>query len=247
MCPFYVFLHRSASQLHVDYCKHYVHDALTKCNSSCFHQGVFSEVVGGKRRGPQEDEEGRPKKKKSRQTGKDEEYYIPYRPKDFESERGWGMKHGTWCNIKCDKNVSSVCLNCLLCAARLSLSGEGTAFEQQASSAVLDLMGDEGDRMNQHKNLMKWWRFHFTHPYKSVSLLLFINLFPPDLALESHNLITPSLSFLGTVRGSGSWGTQERRTRRRRLEQMVARSSATRRTRRTCILPTQCHCALIYC
>uniref|UniRef100_A0A667YQG8 RNA helicase n=1 Tax=Myripristis murdjan TaxID=586833 RepID=A0A667YQG8_9TELE len=99
------------------------------CNSLFFHQGVFSEVVGGKRRGPQEDgEEKRPKSKKSRQMGKDEEYYIPYRPKDFNSERG------------------------------LSLGGEGTAFEQQASAAVLDLMGDEGDRLNQHKKMLKWDR-----------------------------------------------------------------------------------------
>lgn len=59
-----------------------------KCNSSFFHQGVFSAVVGGKRRGPREDEGERPKNKKSKQTGKDEEYYIPYRPKDFNSEKG---------------------------------------------------------------------------------------------------------------------------------------------------------------
>uniref|UniRef100_A0AAX7V198 RNA helicase n=2 Tax=Haplochromini TaxID=319058 RepID=A0AAX7V198_ASTCA len=90
--------------------------------------GVFSEVVGGKRRGQQEDGEERPKTKKKRQSGKDEEYYIPYRPKDFDSERG------------------------------LSLGGEGSAFEQQASSAVLDLMGDEGDRLNQQKKMMKWDR-----------------------------------------------------------------------------------------
>ncbi|XP_018540744.1 ATP-dependent RNA helicase DDX54 [Lates calcarifer] len=91
-------------------------------------KGVFSAVVGGKRRGPREDEGERPKNKKSKQTGKDEEYYIPYRPKDFNSEKG------------------------------LSLGGEGTAFEQQASSAVLDLMGDEGDQLNQHKKIMKWDR-----------------------------------------------------------------------------------------
>ncbi|XP_056875212.1 ATP-dependent RNA helicase DDX54 [Takifugu flavidus] len=89
---------------------------------------VFSAVVGGKRRGLRGDREDWPKNKKSRQPGKDEEYYIPYRPKDFNSERG------------------------------LSLSGEGTVFEQQASSAVLDLMGDEGDRLNQHKTIMKWDR-----------------------------------------------------------------------------------------
>ncbi|KAF7665137.1 hypothetical protein LDENG_00153050 [Lucifuga dentata] len=91
-------------------------------------QGVFSKVVGGKKRGLKEGGEEQPKSKKSRQMGKDEEFYIPYRPKDFNSERG------------------------------LSLSGEGTHFEQQASSAVLDLMGDEGDRFNQHKNMMKWDR-----------------------------------------------------------------------------------------
>ncbi|XP_035523875.1 ATP-dependent RNA helicase DDX54 [Morone saxatilis] len=91
-------------------------------------QGVFSEVVGGKRKGLQGDREERPKNKRSKQSGKDEEFYIPYRPKDFNSERG------------------------------LSLGGEGTAFEQQASSAVLDLMGDEGERLNQHKKIMKWDR-----------------------------------------------------------------------------------------
>ncbi|KAM3600399.1 uncharacterized protein V6R79_022731 [Siganus canaliculatus] len=91
-------------------------------------QGVFSAVVGGRKRGMQDYGDKHPKNKKSRPSGKDEEYYIPYRPKDFNSERG------------------------------LSLNGEGTAFEQQASSAVLDLMGDEGDRLNQHKNMMKWDR-----------------------------------------------------------------------------------------
>lgn len=91
-------------------------------------KGVFSAVVGGKKRGQHADGEDHQKNKRSRQSGKDEEYYIPYRPKDFNSERG------------------------------LSLGREGSAFEQQASSAVLDLMGDEGDRLNQHKNMMKWDR-----------------------------------------------------------------------------------------
>uniref|UniRef100_H3CUF9 RNA helicase n=1 Tax=Tetraodon nigroviridis TaxID=99883 RepID=H3CUF9_TETNG len=89
---------------------------------------VFSAVVGGKQRGLQGGRADGQKNKKSRQSGRDEEYYIPYRPKDFNSERG------------------------------LSLSGEGTVFEQQASSAVLDLMGDEGELLNQHKNIMKWDR-----------------------------------------------------------------------------------------
>lgn len=30
------------------------------------------------------------KSKKNRQSARDEEFYIPYRPKDFESERGYG-------------------------------------------------------------------------------------------------------------------------------------------------------------
>lgn len=91
-------------------------------------QGVFSHVVGGRKR-PFQDQYGeKPKYKKSRSAGKDEEYYIPYRPKDFNSERG------------------------------LSLAGEGTSFEQQASTAVLDLMGDEGEQLNQHKHMMKWDR-----------------------------------------------------------------------------------------
>uniref|UniRef100_A0A672Z9C2 RNA helicase n=1 Tax=Sphaeramia orbicularis TaxID=375764 RepID=A0A672Z9C2_9TELE len=91
-------------------------------------KGVFSEVVGGKKRGFQEEVEERPKSKKSRQAGRDEEHYIPYRPKDFNSERG------------------------------LSLGAEGSAFEQQASSAVLDLMGDEGEQLNQHKKILRWDR-----------------------------------------------------------------------------------------
>uniref|UniRef100_A0A3P8Y9Q4 ATP-dependent RNA helicase DDX54 n=1 Tax=Esox lucius TaxID=8010 RepID=A0A3P8Y9Q4_ESOLU len=92
-------------------------------------QGVFSEVVGGKRRKPHGDGENeRPDSKKTKRTGRDEENYIPYRPKDFNSERG------------------------------LTLGAEGTAFEQQASTAVLDLMGDEGERLNQHKHMMKWDR-----------------------------------------------------------------------------------------
>lgn len=90
-------------------------------------QTVFSAVVGGKR--PKHDIDlDRAKVKKSSLSGKDEEFYIPYRPKDFDSERG------------------------------LSLGAEGGSFEQQASSAVLDLMGDESNSLNQHKSLMKWDR-----------------------------------------------------------------------------------------
>uniref|UniRef100_A0A8C7WM86 RNA helicase n=1 Tax=Oryzias sinensis TaxID=183150 RepID=A0A8C7WM86_9TELE len=81
---------------------------------------VFSEVLGGKRKGPQKHEEHLQNKRR-KQTGKDEEYYIPYRPKDFNSEKG------------------------------LSLGGEGSNFEHQASSAVLDLMGDDSNQLNQDR------------------------------------------------------------------------------------------------
>ncbi|XP_051907315.1 ATP-dependent RNA helicase DDX54 [Hippocampus zosterae] len=92
-------------------------------------QTVFCEVIGGKRKANQDEGEARPKNKRGKRVpAKDEEHYIPYRPKDFNSERG------------------------------LSLTGEGSAFEAQASSAVLDLMGDEGDGLNQHKRIMKWDR-----------------------------------------------------------------------------------------
>lgn len=91
-------------------------------------QGVFTNVVSGRKRPLQQENKRKPKNKKMRTTGKDEQFYIPYRPKDFNSERG------------------------------LSLGGEGTSFEQQASTAVLDLMGDEGDQLNQHKSMMKWDR-----------------------------------------------------------------------------------------
>ncbi|XP_012671616.1 ATP-dependent RNA helicase DDX54 [Clupea harengus] len=92
-------------------------------------RGVFAEVVGGKRKKHVEEEDNaNPTSKKNRETGRDEEFYIPYRPKDFDSERG------------------------------LSLTGEGTTFEQQASTAVLDLMGDENKTLDRHKSIMKWDR-----------------------------------------------------------------------------------------
>jgi len=92
-------------------------------------QGVFAEVVGGKRKKPAAGEENAERvSKKNRETGRDEEFYIPYRPKDFDSERG------------------------------LSMTGEGTTFEQQASTAVFDLMGDENATLTQHKSIMRWDR-----------------------------------------------------------------------------------------
>nr|XP_025044447.1 ATP-dependent RNA helicase DDX54 [Pelodiscus sinensis] len=53
---------------------------------------------------------------------------IPYQPKDLESERG------------------------------LSVGGESSAFEQQASGAMLDLLGDETHSMNKSTQLLRWDR-----------------------------------------------------------------------------------------
>ncbi|CAM4657464.1 unnamed protein product [Lepidochelys olivacea] len=89
-------------------------------------QEVFSAVVGRKRKQHQVGEGVR--KKQRYEAQQDEEFYIPYRPKDLESERG------------------------------LSICGEGSAFEQQASGAVLDLLGDETHNMSKTKQLLKWDR-----------------------------------------------------------------------------------------
>ncbi|XP_075754048.1 ATP-dependent RNA helicase DDX54 [Pelodiscus sinensis] len=81
----------------------------------------FASVVGRKRKRQQQ---GEAAAKKPR----DEEFYIPYQPKDLESERG------------------------------LSVGGESSAFEQQASGAVLDLLGDETHSMNKSTQLLRWDR-----------------------------------------------------------------------------------------
>ncbi|KAJ7397172.1 DEAD-box ATP-dependent RNA helicase 29 [Pitangus sulphuratus] len=90
-------------------------------------QDVFSNVVGQKRKRGRGGEDG-PRKKPQQPAQQDTDFYIPYRPKDFESERG------------------------------LSVGGEGSAFEQQAAGAVLDLMGDENHNLNKNKQLLKWVR-----------------------------------------------------------------------------------------
>ncbi|NXF28924.1 DDX54 helicase, partial [Nyctibius bracteatus] len=90
-------------------------------------QDVFSTVVGKKRKRGRGGENGA-KKKPQPLAQHDEDFYIPYRPKDFESERG------------------------------LSVGGEGSPFEQQAAGAVLDLMGDENHNLNKSKQLLKWDR-----------------------------------------------------------------------------------------
>ncbi|NXW23246.1 DDX54 helicase, partial [Circaetus pectoralis] len=90
-------------------------------------QDVFSTVVGQKRKRGRGGEDGS-RKKPQQPAQPDEDFYIPYRPKDFESERG------------------------------LSVGGEGSPFEQQAAGAVLDLMGDENHNLNKSKQLLKWDR-----------------------------------------------------------------------------------------
>ncbi|XP_033924195.1 ATP-dependent RNA helicase DDX54 isoform X2 [Melopsittacus undulatus] len=90
-------------------------------------QDVFSSVLGQKRKQGRGGE-GSPRKKLQQSAQQDKDFYIPYRPKDFESERG------------------------------LSVGGEGSPFEQQAAGAVLDLMGDENHNLNKNKQLLKWDR-----------------------------------------------------------------------------------------
>ncbi|XP_036625149.1 ATP-dependent RNA helicase DDX54 [Trichosurus vulpecula] len=86
---------------------------------------AFTEVLGRKRRRPEAPSQ---KRRKETPQHRDEDFYVPYRPKDFDSERG------------------------------LSIGGEGSAFEQQASSAVLDLMGDESHNLTKGRQLLKWDR-----------------------------------------------------------------------------------------
>ncbi|PNI64539.1 DDX54 isoform 6, partial [Pan troglodytes] len=87
---------------------------------------IFSEVVGRKRQRSGPNRGAKRRREEARQ--RDQEFYIPYRPKDFDSERG------------------------------LSISGEGGAFEQQAAGAVLDLMGDEAQNLTRGRQQLKWDR-----------------------------------------------------------------------------------------
>ncbi|XP_011887706.1 PREDICTED: ATP-dependent RNA helicase DDX54 isoform X2 [Cercocebus atys] len=89
-------------------------------------EDIFSEVMGRKRQrsGPNRGA----KRRREEAWQWDQEFYIPYRPKDFDSERG------------------------------LSISGEGGAFEQQVAGAVLDLMGDEAQNLTRGRQQLKWDR-----------------------------------------------------------------------------------------
>lgn len=89
-------------------------------------EGVFTEVVGQKRPRPGPSQGAKRRRMETRQ--RDQEFYVPYRPKDFDSERG------------------------------LSVSGAGGAFEQQVAGAVLDLMGDEAQNMSRGQQQLKWDR-----------------------------------------------------------------------------------------
>lgn len=51
-------------------------------------QDMFSTMVGRKRKRGQGGEDSGARKKPQQPPQRDEDFYIPYRPKDFESERG---------------------------------------------------------------------------------------------------------------------------------------------------------------
>lgn len=89
-------------------------------------QRVFTEVVGQKR--PQPGPDGGAKRRREEARRQDQEFYVPYRPKDFDSERG------------------------------LSVGSATGAFEQQVAGAVLDLMGDESQNLTQGRQQLKWDR-----------------------------------------------------------------------------------------
>ncbi|XP_069475344.1 ATP-dependent RNA helicase DDX54 [Ambystoma mexicanum] len=88
---------------------------------------VFSAVVGRKRK--PESEGDSILKKSKREEAQDEEFYIPYRPKDFDSERGLTVD-----------------------------AAGGSTFEQQASRAVLDIIGDHTEDMKKNQQVLKWDR-----------------------------------------------------------------------------------------
>ncbi|XP_027432907.2 ATP-dependent RNA helicase DDX54 isoform X1 [Zalophus californianus] len=89
-------------------------------------EDVFTEVMGRKR--PQPGPDRGAKRRREEAWHRDQEFYIPYRPKDFDSERG------------------------------LSVGGDGGAFEQQVAGAVLDLMGDEARNLMRGRQQLKWDR-----------------------------------------------------------------------------------------
>ncbi|XP_032953765.1 ATP-dependent RNA helicase DDX54 [Rhinolophus ferrumequinum] len=89
-------------------------------------EDIFTEVTCRKRQRPGPDRGAKRRKEEARQ--RDQDFYVPYRPKDFDSERG------------------------------LRVGGDGGAFEQQVAGAVLDLMGDEAQNLNRGQQQFKWDR-----------------------------------------------------------------------------------------
>uniref|UniRef100_A0AAA9S5F1 ATP-dependent RNA helicase DDX54 n=1 Tax=Bos taurus TaxID=9913 RepID=A0AAA9S5F1_BOVIN len=89
-------------------------------------EDVFTEVVGRKRQQPGPQRGAKRRREEARQ--RDQAFYIPYRPKDFDSERG------------------------------LSIGGDGGAFEQQVAGAALDLMGDEAQSLTRGRQQLRWDR-----------------------------------------------------------------------------------------
>uniref|UniRef100_A0A667H4W4 ATP-dependent RNA helicase DDX54 n=1 Tax=Lynx canadensis TaxID=61383 RepID=A0A667H4W4_LYNCA len=89
-------------------------------------EDVFTEVIGRKRQQPGPERGAKRRREEARH--RDREFYIHYRPKDFDSERG------------------------------LSISGAAGAFEQQVAGAVLDLMGDEAQNLTRGRQQLKWDR-----------------------------------------------------------------------------------------
>ncbi|ELW63720.1 ATP-dependent RNA helicase DDX54 [Tupaia chinensis] len=89
-------------------------------------EDVFAEVVGQKRRRPGPDRGAKRRREEARQ--RDQDFFVPYRPKDFDSERG------------------------------LSVGADLGAFEQQAAGAVLDLMGDEAQNLTRGRQQLKCYQ-----------------------------------------------------------------------------------------
>uniref|UniRef100_A0A8C8YGB4 ATP-dependent RNA helicase DDX54 n=1 Tax=Prolemur simus TaxID=1328070 RepID=A0A8C8YGB4_PROSS len=89
-------------------------------------EDVFTEVSGRKRQQPGPNRRAKRRREEAQQQ--DQEFYVPYRPKDFDSERG------------------------------LSVGGDGGTFEQQVTGAVLDLMGDEAQNLTRGRQQLKCYQ-----------------------------------------------------------------------------------------
>uniref|UniRef100_UPI00358E29C2 ATP-dependent RNA helicase DDX54 n=1 Tax=Myxine glutinosa TaxID=7769 RepID=UPI00358E29C2 len=84
---------------------------------------TFSEIMGKRRKKNSQESGPVPKA----EVKSEENFYIPYRPKDFDSERGLGLR-------------------------------ETSMFQKQASTIMLDLMGDDTGDMHKQKQQLRWDR-----------------------------------------------------------------------------------------